>query len=199
MEKRPEAAYLITAGECLHHSARSRASARGFRGLCRPKGFRESQTRMGPNPSILETTAQAERLVRCHRHRTTRNLLDPNLCGPALAEALFKAPFVVVSHGIENDPVLNYGNAAALALWKMTWNQFTATPSRCTAEASNRAERARLLAEVAARGWIDDYSGVRVTAEGRRFRIDRATVWNLNDEAGRPCGQAATFSHWVWL
>ena len=34
------------------------------------------------------------------------------------AERLFQAPFVVVSHGTEADPILNYGNAAALALWE---------------------------------------------------------------------------------
>ena len=28
---------------------------------------------------------------------------------------LFDAPFVVVSHGLENDPILNYGNKKALA------------------------------------------------------------------------------------
>jgi len=36
-----------------------------------------------------------------------------------LAEKVFEAPFVVVSHGTEVDPVLNYGNrAATLALWR---------------------------------------------------------------------------------
>lgn len=35
------------------------------------------------------------------------------------AAALFHAPFVVVSHGTQDDPVLNYGNQAALDLWEM--------------------------------------------------------------------------------
>ncbi len=34
------------------------------------------------------------------------------------ARALFAAPFVVVSHGTEDDPILNYGNQAALDLWE---------------------------------------------------------------------------------
>ena len=67
---------------------------------------------------------------------------------------------------------------------------------RLTAQAPNREERARLLAQVAAKGYIDDYSGVRISRKGRRFRIERATVWNLTDENGSPCGQAATFSKW---
>ena len=58
-------------------------------------------------------------------------------------------PFVLVAHGTEADPVLNYGNATALALWEMSWEELTRTPSRLTAEAPNREERARLLATVA--------------------------------------------------
>ena len=57
-------------------------------------------------------------------------------------------------------------------------------PSRLTAEAPDRAERARLLAEVTARGFIDDYSGVRISHTGPRFQIQRATVWNLTDDQG---------------
>jgi hypothetical protein len=98
-----------------------------------------------------------------------------------------------------SDPILNYGNAAALALWEMPWEEFTGTPSRLTAEAPNRAERARLLSAVAADGFIDDYSGVRISKTSRRFRIAQATVWNLVTDSGEPCGQAATFSQWEFL
>lgn len=138
-------------------------------------------------------------LARSFRKWTKGDLL-PGLFNPAgLAKHLFHAPFVLVSHGTEPDPILNYGNAAALALWEMSWDELTCTPSRLTAEAPNREERARLLAAVTARGFIDDYSGVRVSKTGRRFRIARATVWNLLDERGHPAGQAAMFSHWELL
>jgi len=95
--------------------------------------------------------------------------------------------------------VLNYGNAAALALWEMSWDEFTRTPSRLTAEAPNREERMRLLAAVTERGFIDDYSGVRISKTDRRFRIVQATVWNLLDERGIYAGQAAMFSRWEFL
>lgn len=142
---------------------------------------------------------QAECLARSHRELTGRELLPGVGGGDALARAIYEAPFVVVSHGTEPDPVLNYGNAAALALWEMSWEEFTRTPSRYTAEAPNREERARLLAAVTARGYIDDYSGVRISKAGRRFRIARATVWNLRTADGQPCGQAATFRDWEWV
>jgi len=45
---------------------------------------------------------------------------------------------------------------------------------------------------VARQGYIDDYSGVRIAKSGRRFLIERATVWNLGEVEYQ--GQAATFS-----
>lgn len=140
--------------------------------------------------------AHSRLLLSCHRLLTGRALMPEPADGRALAQALFEAPFVVVSHGTEADPVLNYGNAAALALWEMSWEELCSTPSRFTAELPERSERERLLAAVSAHGFIDDYSGVRISKTGRRFRIRRATVWNLAGAAGAPAGQAATFSHW---
>ena len=147
-------------------------------------------------PAVI---AQTQLIARSLNHWTGRALL-PGLFNPlGLAKNVFAAPFVLVSHGIEADPVLNYGNAAALALWEMSWDEFTRTPSRLTAEAPNREERMRLLAAVTERGFIDDYSGVRISKTDRRFRIVQATVWNLLDERGIYAGQAAMFSRWEFL
>jgi hypothetical protein len=138
-------------------------------------------------------------LTRSYRRLTGRDLLPGQFNPLGLARNLFLAPFVLVSHGTEADPILNYGNQAALNLWELTWEELTRTPSRLTAETPERAERARLLAAVTAHGFIDDYSGVRISKSGRRFRIARATVWNLIGERGEPCGQAATFDRWEFL
>lgn len=138
-------------------------------------------------------------LARSLKHFTGRELFAGATTPRDLAQKVFEAPFVLVSHGTETDPVLNYGNLTALRLWEMTWEELTRTPSRFTAEAPNREERARLLAEVTARGFIDDYSGVRISKTSRRFHIRQATVWNLITESGQPCGQAAMFERWEFL
>ena len=143
--------------------------------------------------------AHTQVLARSLRHWTGRELLPGDTDARELSQRVFAAPFVRVSHGTEADPVLNYGNQTALTLWEMSWEELTRTPSRFTAEAPNREERARLLAEVTRRGFIDDYSGVRIARSGRRFRIARATVWNLLDVSGTPCGQAAMFAQWEYL
>ena len=106
---------------------------------------------------------------------------------------------VVVSHGLEPDPMLNYGNQAALDLWEMTWEELTRTPSRQTAEPVHQEERVRLLRVVEEQGYLDRYRGVRISATGRRFLVEEAIVWNVMGEWEQRIGQAATFSRWTWL
>ena len=111
-----------------------------------------------------------------------------------LVEALWRAPQAVVAHGTEADPVFFFGNRAALAAFECPVEQFIAMPSRLSAEAPLRAERQALLDRVSAQGFIDDYAGVRISATGRRFRIEQAVVWNLIDAQGERHGQAAMFA-----
>lgn len=125
-----------------------------------------------------------------------RQLLPRSGDGVADARALFEAPFVVVSHGTEAEPIFSYGNALALRLFELPWEAFTRLPSRQSAEPLNQAERAQFLARVARDGYLEGYEGVRISATGRRFRILDAILWNLRDGAGERCGQAATFARW---
>jgi hypothetical protein len=153
---------------------------------------------MTPDYLAPPLVAHVECLARSLKHFALRDLF-PGLDGVNLARALAEAPFIVVSHGTQPDPILNYGNRAALKLWEMAWEEFTRTPSRLTAEAPERAERELLLAAVTKRGFIDDYSGIRISKSGRRFRVFQATVWNLVTEQGAPCGQAAMFDRWEFI
>lgn len=140
--------------------------------------------------------AWSQRLLDSFRHWTGRDLLVRSGSVEDQAEALFAAPFVVVSHGTEPDPILNYGNQAALDLWEMAWGQLICMPSRQTAEPVNQEERARMLRLVEDQGHYDRYRGVRISATGRRFLVEEAVVWTVMDEQGRRIGQAATFSIW---
>ena len=115
------------------------------------------------------------------------------------AGCLFTSPFVIASHGLQDDPILNYGNQVALDLWEMNWEQFTKTPSRLTAEPMNREERVRMLEQAKTHGYISDYRGIRISSSGKQFLVERATVWNIQKPDGTPLGQAATFSNWTFL
>lgn len=144
-----------------------------------------------PSPPLLSLIPESfERL-------TGRPLLAAS--GMELAEALWRAHRVIVAHGTEADPVFFYGNEQALACFEMSFGDFTRLPSRYSAEPLAREERARLLARVSRDGFIDDYAGVRISATGKRFRIEQAVVWNLVDLEGRCHGQAASFDRWVLL
>lgn len=139
---------------------------------------------------------RVELIADSFRHLLGRPLL-PDTGADAWA-ALWHAPAVIVAHGTEADPVFFYGNRLALELFEMDFATFTRLPSRCSAEPLARAERERLLQRVGRDGYIDDYAGVRISASGRRFRIEQAVVWNLLD-AGALHGQAATFGRWTPL
>lgn len=151
-----------------------------------------------PNGGIGAGPDHAERLVRSYRRLTGSELLPGSDRSGSLVERLFLSPIVVLSHGTEDDPVLNYGNQAALYLWEMDWDTFTRTPSRYTAEAMERAQREQLLKKVQEQGYADDYTGIRISGSGRRFYIKKATVWNITDEDGRYAGQAACFSEFEY-
>ena len=125
---------------------------------------------------------------------TGRPLIDAG--AEDLAFRVWRAPFALVSHGTEPDPIFNYANLTALRLFEMPWPAFTSLPSRLSAEPARREERARLLRRVSAHGYIDDYAGVRISASGRRFAIEDAVVWNVVDAGGIHRGQAAMFARW---
>ena len=129
--------------------------------------------------------------------RLTGRALVPG--GTDTAEALWEAPHVILAHGTEPDPIFFFGNRAALARFGMTLDAFAAMPSRLSAEPLHRDERQALLGRVTRDGFIDDYGGNRIAADGSRFRVEGATVWNLIDADGAVHGQAATFDRWTPL
>ena len=138
-------------------------------------------------------------LLNSYAHWLGEELIDRTGSLEEQSEQLFHAPFVVVSHTTDDDPMLNYGNQQALLLWEMELKTLLQTPSRLTAEPMHQNERARLLERTTKQGYVDDYRGIRISASGRRFRIDRAIVWNLIDDEGKYSGQAATFDEWIFL
>ncbi|NRB74339.1 MAG: MEKHLA domain-containing protein [Verrucomicrobiales bacterium] len=149
-----------------------------------------------PDESNAFQALHVKLLLRSFEELTGRSLVTRSGNEREDARALFTSPFFVASHNTEEDPVLTYGNQTALDLFEMEWDEFTSTPSRFTAETPERAERERLLEAVRTSGFIDDYSGIRISKTGKRFLIKQATVWNLIDETGSRVGQAATFAGW---
>lgn len=139
------------------------------------------------------------RLAKSYQQWTGEKLAANASSPDEIAHDLFHAPFVLLSHGMEADPVLNYGNQQALDLWEITWPELICMPSRLTAEPNERQSRAQLLNQAAQQRYIQNYQGIRISTTGRRFRISNAEIWDVWDEQGQKCGQAARFSQWQWL
>ncbi len=140
----------------------------------------------------------SQRLLYSFHYWLGRSLLDVTGSPEEIAQALFEAPFVLVSHGTEPDPIFNYGNRKALELWQLSWQEFTRMPSRKTAEQVEQQERNRLLAETTKKGF-SNYSGDRISSQGQRFYIKDGILWNMLDEQNQRCGQASCFSDYKFL
>lgn len=137
-------------------------------------------------------------LLDSYRRLLSKPLLE-SVDTEILGRRVYDADFALLSHGTETDPLFNYANRTALELFEFSWQELIGMPSRFSAEPVNREERERLLIQVAERGYIDDYAGVRIAKSGRRFMIQQAVVWNVHDRHGNYCGQAAWFKDWRFL
>lgn len=140
----------------------------------------------------------SQRLMQSFHDWTGRCLLDASGSPEEIAKALFEALFVLASHGIQSDPIINYGNRKALQLWELSWEEFTQMPSRKTAQEVVQEERGRLLAETVKKGF-SHFSGVRITSTGKRFQIQDGILWNVIGEENQRLGQAAVCSECKFL
>jgi hypothetical protein len=155
-------------------------------------------------PHLPYTPTYSAHMLRSFAHWTSQSVWDyagiaaPHSDAQAEALALYHAPFALVSHGTETDPIFCYANLTAQQLWQMGWGEFTRTPSRHSAEPVTdiQGERNALLAQALARGWVDNYEGIRIASTGQRFAIERTVLWNVVDDDGQRIGQAALIRSW---
>jgi hypothetical protein len=107
-----------------------------------------------------------------------------------------EAPYCVLAHNTDPDPIFIYGNKTAQTCFEYNWDELTSLPSRLSAEEPNREERQRLLDAVRRHGFATGYRGLRIAKSGRRFWIENVTVWQLIDCGGVLHGQGAVYRKW---
>lgn len=137
-------------------------------------------------------------LVDSYHNLLHRRLLESS-AEDTLGRTVFNAEFALLSHNTDPDPLFNYANRKAMELFELSWDELIGMPSRLSVEPENQQARERLMARVTATGFVENYTGIRVSKTGRRFRIINAVIWNLYDRQGQYRGQAACFSDWVYL
>ncbi len=142
---------------------------------------------------------QSQLLAHSFLKSTGKQLINESNLQIPIHEALYNAPFALVSHGVEPDPIFNYANVTAQKLWELNWEQFTQLPSRLSAEPMEQSERNMLLAEAKLKGFISNYSGIRISSTGNRFKIINTYLWNIYDDNNNYKGQAAMFDKWNFI
>ena len=138
-------------------------------------------------------------LLDSYQHWTGQQLVQGNLGAMERARLLFNAPFAVLSHTAEDDPMFSYANLTAMNLFECDWSQITQMKSKSSAETPLQSDRKKLLTAVRKNGFSYSYTGVRISRTGRRFKISDAIVWNVLNKSGDFVGQAATFATWEFL
>ena len=146
------------------------------------------------SPQLLGLTAL---LLDSHQRLFQRPLVCSNGIRLA-AQELFVLDQVVLCHDGSEDPRFLYANRAALQLFSRNWEQMVGMPSRLSASANQRLSRREQLELARRQDKLENYSGVRVNSQGRRFQIRGARIWSLIDQERHYSGQAACFSQWWW-
>lgn len=147
-------------------------------------------------PEINFLDQHAVLLITSFKRLTGGELLPGIKYEEGIGRLLYEAPFALVSHDTADVPVFNYANLTAQRLFEMDWERITGIPSRESAVATDRSAREKLMAQVARDGFMQGYTGMRVSASGKRFRIEDTTIWNLVDAYGHYHGQAAKINRW---
>jgi hypothetical protein len=127
------------------------------------------------------------------------DIVDPSLSREEQAKQAFHSNYVLLAHNASNEPVFNYANQTALQLFEMSWDEFVEMPSKYSAESDERGKREKFIAEVEAKGYSKDYSGIRISKTGRRFEIKNVILWNVYDSDNNRIGQAAMFDEFCYL
>ncbi len=155
-------------------------------------------TKPGPSDtSLTYSSAFADTLERSYKERLGTNLVPASDNIVPAAHWLYQdAPFCLLVHNTARDPRFIYCNMAAQACFEYSWDEMTRLPSRLSADSVKQAERQELLDAVHRYGYATGYRGLRIAKSGRRFWIDNVTMWQLFDDIGTVCGQAAIYSDW---
>ena len=148
---------------------------------------------MAPIENLQEDIGFFELLTRSYARVVGKELVR---AGQDASWLYHLASFALLAHNTDPDPRFIYANRTAQACFEYSWEEFVKLPSRLSAEAPDRLERQRQLDEVARKGYVSDYRGVRITRSGRRFWIENAMIWQLLDVNGKTHGQAALFDSW---
>ncbi|MBK7003353.1 MAG: MEKHLA domain-containing protein [Rhodoferax sp.] len=113
-----------------------------------------------------------------------------------IGRCAYHAPFVVLAHDTAPDPVFftpTFWSSSCLYELKRWFARYPCRQSSPARRSQSCLDWWQATATSMAA------PGIRIARTGQRFRIERATVWNLVTGDETVVGQAAAFGSWVTL
>lgn len=104
--------------------------------------------------------------------------------------------YAILSHGIQEDPIYNYFNAAALATFRYPETQVYQLASRYSAPPGNlRLARDAEIQSTTTQANVARFipTAIRQDKDGKQFVLCDLILWNVYDEQGQRVGQTALF------
>jgi hypothetical protein len=103
--------------------------------------------------------------------------------------------YAVVSHGTQDDPIFCYANAATLATFQYSEEEFYQLPSRKSAPTvgGERNNRQKIMKDVDNNQVWDIPSGIRQRKDGSLFEFRDVILWNVYTDKGQRVGQCAVY------
>ncbi|CAK9092414.1 Vegetative incompatibility protein HET-E-1 [Durusdinium trenchii] len=120
----------------------------------------------GPSPEVggsAEMQAHIARVLWSWRKASGKGLFEEQGADkedPAWQAVHEREDVALLSVGVQEDPVVNYGNVGGMKIFEMDWARLTTMPGRFTAEPHSREERQQLLDQVKRDGYTNAYNGL---------------------------------------
>ncbi|MFY2563354.1 MEKHLA domain-containing protein [Corallococcus terminator] len=102
-----------------------------------------------------------------------------------------RAPFMLLAQDASEDPVYFYTNASASQHFGYTPEEFLALPSRLSATPEGQDDRNAAVKESLEKGSLIGYGCVRITREGKHFRLRDGELFLLRDKDEARIGMGA--------
>jgi len=101
--------------------------------------------------------------------------------------------FGVLSHGIQADPIYNYGNQAALTLFGHTIESLCRTPSRRSTLPTLEQNRATIIADIEKSDYGYFHNALRCSTSGKIWVMSEILYWKVYNDEGKHIGAAAFY------
>ncbi|MBO9703601.1 MAG: MEKHLA domain-containing protein [Sporocytophaga sp.] len=146
-----------------------------------------------------DTVKHCKLIAKNYKFWTGKELFEEKLHESELSEKMYNAPFVILSHGTQADPIYNYVNLKAQELWEYTWDEMIKLPSRRSAGTNETAQRLELIKEGQEKGITFTEKALRESCSGKKFYIKNVVLFNLLGEGGEYEGQCAIYNDWEFV